>query len=154
MFWAKAVRVGLAAIVVAAGGTGLAVGYRQVVAADGKKPDRELLQGEWKIATAKMDGRDQEPMVGSLVSFTGDTVKTMVSPPGTFKLDATATPRHIDVVITEGRQDKQGKYLGLYKLDGDRLTLHISHPDGARPADFENRDGDHTILMIMERVKK
>jgi hypothetical protein len=42
---------------------------------------------------------------------------------------------------------------GIYKIDGDTLTMCLS-PTGERPAKFESTAGGQTILMTFKRMKK
>jgi len=158
MFWSKALTVGLAAAVLAVAGGGAAVvGYRQAVAAEEKKPDKEAIQGEWKVTDAKKNGQgppDKDEVIGQKLTFNGDKLK--FGPfEGEWKLDPSKDPRQIDCTVLEGPENEKGKVSqGVYKLNGDKLTLHLSHPGGERPTGFESKEGENCILLTMERVKK
>jgi RNA polymerase sigma factor (sigma-70 family) len=157
MAWANAVKVGLAAAVLAVAGVGAAVGYRQAVAAEEKKPDKDKLQGEWKVTSVKIGGRepdDKDHILKSPWVFKGDKL-TFEPFEAEFKLDPSKDPRQIDVTIQKGPDAEKGMTaLGIYKLDGDKLTIHACHPgDGQRPTDFETTGG-RNVLVTLERVKK
>jgi RNA polymerase sigma factor (sigma-70 family) len=158
MFWANALKVGLAAAVLAAAGVGAVVGYgRAVAAAEDKKSDKEKLQGEWKVVSIKMGGMDNpnKDQVGDKMTFNGDRME-LTPFKADFKLDPSKDPRQIDFTLTESPNDNEkGKVsLGIYKLDGDKLTLHASHPGGERPTEFESKEGQISMLFTLERVKK
>jgi RNA polymerase sigma factor (sigma-70 family) len=155
MFWAKVLKVGLAAAVMAVVGVGAALGY--AAAAEEKKPDMDRLQGGWTITDAKRNGRgpaDPNEVIGQKLTFNEDKMK--FGPfAGEFKLDPAKDPRQIDVTVLEGPENEKGKVAqGIYKLDGDKLTVHLSHPGGERPTSFESKEGENCILLTMERVKK
>ena len=158
MFWSKALTVGLAVAVLAACGVGaVAVGYAQAVAAEDKKPDEEKIQGGWKVTEAKKNGQDpadKDEVVGQVLTFDGDRMK--FGPfAGEWKLDPSKDPRQIDCTVVDGPENEKGKVSqGIYKLDGDKLTLHLSHPGGERPTSFESKEGENCILLTLERVKK
>jgi uncharacterized protein (TIGR03067 family) len=175
MFWAKTVKFGLAAAVLTAfGGGAAAVAYRQVdengrtavgrlidhvhgLHAD-KKPDKEKLQGEWKVVSIRLGGQDHphKDQVGEVMTFKDDGME-LGSFKATFKLDPAADPRQVDFTLTESPDPNQkGQVsLGIYKLDGDKLLIHAAHPGaGDRPTDFESKDGQVSMLFTLERVKK
>jgi uncharacterized protein (TIGR03067 family) len=142
------------------GGLGLGVGAwfaAPLIAAADDKPDvkaeKEKLQGEWKVTSAKKGGQDADKPVGDVVKFDGDK---FVVPDGEceYKLDPSKKPKQIDVSPLTG-EEKGKTFLGVYALDGDKLTLHIAYPDSTeRPTDLESKVGADTMLVVLERVKK
>jgi uncharacterized protein (TIGR03067 family) len=145
MFRAKALAVGLLAVV----GVG---------AAEDKKPDQDKFQGDWKIVSvsaAGMDPENKDQLVGLELAFRGG--KVSVEPfELEFQLDASKDPREIDFTILKSpNEGEKGKEVpGVYKREGDKLTVHFSYPGGPRPADFECKQGTRTTLVVLERVKK
>jgi uncharacterized protein (TIGR03067 family) len=177
MFWAKAIKVGIVSVVALVAGSGVAVAFLEGVAAEQsdrgvlrhvhhtlfrafhgprqeKKTDKDKFQGEWKVTSAKVDGKDPgEKLVLKAVTFEGDKVLLAQGQEGEFKLDADKDPRHYDMKVSSGPHT--GDFAGIYKLDGDKLTIHFAHhPGGDRPGDFECKEGGKTVLIVMERVKK
>ena len=163
MFWMKALKVGLAAAVVAAAGGGAAVGYaRLAAAAEDKKSDKDKLQGEWKVLSVKVGGNDAElrdEVVGQKMTFREDKMTLTRKSNGyfeaTYTLDPSKDPKQADFTVLVGPEADKGKVAAaIYKLDGAKLTLHLSHPGQDRPTDFESAAGQTSILLVLERVKK
>lgn len=175
MFWAKAIKVGLIAMIVAVVGSGVAIAYREGAIEQpntgvlrelhdsvfhsihgtlpGKKSDKDKMQGEWKVTAVKVDGKDADENLGlKALTFTGDKVVLGKDHEGTFKLDAEKSPKQLDLKLTAGPHP--GDFPGVYNLEADKLTIHVAHPGGERPGDFECKEGGKTILIALERVKK
>jgi uncharacterized protein (TIGR03067 family) len=71
---------------------------------------------------------------------------------GTTKLDPSANPMTIDVTYTEG--DIKGRTAaGIYKIEGDLLTICRSAPDQLRPTGFASQPGSGHTLMSYQREK-
>jgi uncharacterized protein (TIGR03067 family) len=145
MFRATALAVGLAAVLAVVGGT----------AAQDKKTDKELFQGDWKVVTVQVGGKDlRDQLPRKVVTFSGDKVTVMGD--AEYKLDPSKTPKQIDVTVGEGPDDgpdQKGTHPGIYKLDGDKLVIHQAQPGQDRPTGFESKEGTKTLLLTLERVK-
>ena len=91
--------------------TALAVSF--LLAGDAKK-DKEQLQGAWRPVSGEQDGQAQENAKEHLLTFEGDTFtikqKDQLFVKGTFTLDASKSPKAIDMRITEAiREEDKGK---------------------------------------------
>jgi len=72
---------------------------------------------------------------------------------GTITVDLKKTPHEIDVVEAGGQQMGQtGK--GIFKVEGDTITICMTIGDGERPTKFESPAGSQNILFTMKRVKR
>lgn len=121
--------------------------------------EAKLLEGEWNVVAVGADGHEGSPddhkrmrwvIKGNEIQVTypdGDNEKM------TFRIDPGKTPKQIDLIAQEGA--KKGADLGIYKLEGGRLTVCVRSDMAkgkGRPAEF---DGGAGLGMItLERVKK
>ena len=55
------------------------------------------------------------------------------------------------LIYSQGRIG-EGELLGIYKLDGDRLTLAY-HQGEPRPEKFESKPGSGVTLLVLEKKK-
>jgi uncharacterized protein (TIGR03067 family) len=154
------------------GGAGGSLAYRAVAgddkpapatpAAEENKPqkdDREALQGSWLAESHESGGvrRTEKELDGQGWVIKGDRI-TLKHGRGTggdliYTLDSSAKPKTIDAVRDfPGRTEAKGprpKILGIYKLEGDRLTVAFS-PDG-RPTEFGSKEGSKTFVYVFRR---
>ena len=73
--------------------------------------------------------------------------------PGSFTLDPTKSPKEMDLTIDEPEQRK-GKYLAVYELDGDTLKITFANVGQDRPTKLEAGKDDAWAMLVFERVKK
>ena len=71
------------------------------------------------------------------------------------KIDTDAKPfATIDLVIDDGPEEAKGKTSkGIYKIDGEKLTLCVSAPGKDRPKEFAQVD-DEAYLFELKKEKK
>ena len=127
----------MAALAFALGCLGMAAGVRPraVVADDSAEcPALKALEGTW--STSETDSLDAKWV------FKGDVVEVNVNGmeyKGKVKVDDKAKPHPtLDIDLTEGPEDSKGKTgKAIYKLDGEKLVVSVSHPGHDRPKDFE-----------------
>lgn len=116
------------------------------------KTDKDKLQGKWRITEAALHGRELPldravAILGDTVHFRGDRV--MLRTESTFTLDPSKSPKWIDMPSADGKG-----FVGVYSLDGDKLTLHVAVPGTTpRPTDLEFKKGVNTTRLVLERVK-
>lgn len=115
------------------------------------------LSGEWSCVSATIDGR---PMAGDTakelrLTITADRFKTQraaqVLFESTYKTDASKNPALIEMIGTEGElKDKPA--LGIYKLDGDTLTMCYVMPGKERPKAFDSPPNSGAFLIVWKRA--
>jgi uncharacterized protein (TIGR03067 family) len=70
---------------------------------------------------------------------------------GAYKADPSKKPATLDFTIAKGRKDEGKKLLGIYKLDGDNLTIAFADLGKDRPKSLEG--GPETEVTILKRKK-
>jgi uncharacterized protein (TIGR03067 family) len=130
------------------------------VADDAKRPkadaDAEKIQGTWVAASRERDGKKLTPADLEIFLFVITRDQFAFGPNffpnvlASYNLETTKSPKEIDLTVREGRQ--KGKTLkGLYRLDGDRLTLCIQFAaDGPAPTELAAKAGSGLELLHLK----
>jgi uncharacterized protein (TIGR03067 family) len=119
----------------------------------------KALAGTWKLAGEERGGVAVPKDQLFKISFTmhGDGKSTVHVPDGEFEtmstIDPTKSPKTIDIEYLGGLFQGQ-KQFGIYKVDGDRMTV-FSTPPGSKPEErpraFDSKTGKGSVL-VWERV--
>ena len=131
--------------------------------AEDKKPSKELrkMTGTWRITQHSAGGEalseEQIKELGAKLVIKGTKYtyyagKEVVGE-GTIKIDATKSPKTIDVNIEKG-MGKGETLKGLYKFDGKKWLVIFTNPGGKRPDSFETKKGDDRMSFTYVKVKK
>lgn len=134
----------------------LAVAVGAPPAKDPPKPEAALV-GEWVAEKVLVGGSDVLPALskdGIRLAFDAAGKATMAegkkkSTAFTYKLDAKADPPKIDLTPAAGARD--APYYGVFKVDGDTLTLAMTDTEADRPAKVEGFKGQ---VWVLRRAKK
>jgi uncharacterized protein (TIGR03067 family) len=122
-----------------------------------KKPAK--IEGTWLGISGITDGKKipDEVIEKIMLTVTVKAGKYSVSvdgkevEAGTYKTDDSKKPPYLDLTITEGK-DKGKTQLGIYKLDGDNLTVAFTTGDNKeRPKDFKGGEG--LEVSVLKRKK-
>jgi uncharacterized protein (TIGR03067 family) len=130
------------------------------VAEDESEKDLKKMAGDWVPVLMHLNGKKQPDKVAKAIRLTvsGDKYNTVVGEEkdeGTLKLDATKTPREMDITPSVG--ENKGKILPcIYELKGNELKVCYGLDGTGRPANFDaGKDGDGVIMLITyKRVPK
>src|SRR4051794_25834979 len=125
--------------------------------------DREelkRLQGTWAVMSQEHGGKksDAKSIANLTVEVAGTKVTTrdgvdVKEDASLTRLGARAKPGEVDLKITAGVDlDKVVK--GIWKLEGDTLTICIAEPDKERPKAFEAKEGSGHTLLVLKKAKK
>jgi uncharacterized protein (TIGR03067 family) len=121
------------------------------------KGDLAKLQGNWKTLIGPNKDRPITMEVkGKTIAakITGEDGE-MTSLKGELAVNDSAKPPTIDFTkFKNGQGDDVGDTLGIYRLEGDTLTLCVGNPSDARPTEFKaGEDNNAPRLMTFTRSK-
>jgi uncharacterized protein (TIGR03067 family) len=129
---------------------------------DATKKDQGKLQGTWQTVSGEFNGEKLDEELCKVLKFVCKGDKFEVQGPaeilnqyakGTFKLDATTTPKTLDITIGEG--DKKGDMVeSIYELDGENLKVCAKLVGKERPADFTTKAGSNMVSLVLKREKQ
>jgi len=125
--------------------------------------DLDKLRGTWLTVSLVNDGKtlvDEKtpPKAGPATKLVYEgnnwmikaADKTVAS--GKFKIDATKTPKEIDIMDESGTRNEKTK-LGIYEIDGDRYKYCLAPAGKPRPKMFTSKKGSGESLGVMKREK-
>jgi len=128
---------------------------------DDVRKELKALQGKWK--TVAMEAAGQPFPKDGIPAFTfviaADGKSTGQTPQEEFRVAITVNPKKNPKTIEnlhESGEQKGKKQYGIYKRDGDKLTVCMTPPGGAeadRPRDFTTKDTNN-VVFVFERVKE
>jgi len=120
---------------------------------------QQQLQGDWrahsddKSATLAVFGNELTFHHGDeFITREGDRVVLS----GVFRVDPTAKPQVIDLIILRSPNGKKnGQTLrGIYEVNGDELRWCSGAPNRTRPHEFAAREGSTQIVVTLKREQK
>jgi uncharacterized protein (TIGR03067 family) len=110
--------------------------------------DQENIQGIWQLNTGERGGKPFPDDVVKGVLFDGDKLTTKVKDRATtfaFKLFPDQMPKAIDL-------DMDGTIgQGIYRLEGNTLTIVHTEAGQDRPSEFATKDGTPLTMMVLKR---
>ncbi len=128
--------------------------------------DRNNLQGTWHSVSATRDGEkldntkhwrirlviDKDRISWQQALDEGNAASVV---PFSYRLDPSKDPKTIDLTWADAMSvNKNKKLLGIYRLQGDELTICVNWRDDTRPKQFESRKKSGYTLVTLERVGK
>ena len=122
----------------------------------GAEDKADKLEGKWVVVSVERDGKADDALKGAIREQTADkytlTPKEAKPVTGSYKIDASKTPKTIDLVPGEGRY-KDKTLLGIYQLDGDGLKICAAiAPGDDRPKEFAAKKA--TTYIVLKREMK
>jgi uncharacterized protein (TIGR03067 family) len=137
--------------------TMLAAMLGALVATDSSAQGAGNIQGAWAVVSAEQDARPATDVMEHRLTFSGDTFTIRRSDhilyQGTYLTDPGRKPAQIDFRHTEGTL-KGKTWKGIYRLEGETLTICDNAPDMTRPrpARFATRAGSGAICLVFKRA--
>lgn len=131
--------------------------FRRVSQDDPDKKDYRLFEGTWRFETIETEGQKLPAEAVKDASLTLKGEKFSLKSPegeyaGTFKIDATKTPKTIDVTFTEG-PEKGKTSRGIYELDDTIYKVCIAPEGRPRPKLFAAEKGSGHVLEVLKKEK-
>ena len=121
-----------------------------------KTPAGPSLVGEWVIEQATVGGQGPgaNPNPNRWV-FSADGTRAIFDSDGKSLVGGSyqADPK-VGFLDLDSGMPPESRYLCLYKLDGDTLTLNVGWQKAPRPTEFESPMGSQCTLYVMRRVKE
>src|SRR5262249_32772913 len=116
------------------------------------------LQGKWLPVSITVDGKtaDQDEIKDRSMVVKGSKATAMYKDKergtASLKVDRSKTPAHIDTTYEDGPA-KGTALKGIYKIEGDTLTICYGGIAMERPTEFESKPGSGTMLFVQKRAK-
>jgi uncharacterized protein (TIGR03067 family) len=121
------------------------------------RADLEKLQGTWtfeayeegakKTPAAELKGKRIFFGANQFIISKGEELLQV----GTIKLDPTDGHRDVDAAILAGPH-KGNTMLGIYRINGDKLTFCVDPEGNDRPSSFKTRKNTNVFLAVYQRV--
>lgn len=125
---------------------------------DASAKDLAKMQGDWMVATIVANGRkltdDEAQTLFRTVTGNQCTISNFNRPISkvTIKIDATKTLKTID--STPVGPTRSPPILGIYKFEGNKLTVCNSRPGMPRPTEFGAKAGSNQTEVVWQPEKK
>ncbi len=120
------------------------------------------LVGEWVVESVLQSGTPVAFPVGDKVhyEFTKDRTwrtyrgdQELIGRDSQFRVDAKSDPPQLDFVIRPNDPNPSRTH-GIFKIEGDTLTICLVHAGFERPTKFESPEGSSQTLYVLKRPKK
>ena len=115
-------------------------------------------QGTWVAVSFRRDGQETPAEIVRTITRTVENDHVVWKRNGKsfagtgMVLDPGASPKPIDVIPDGGRSAGQ-HVLGIYRLEGDDLTLCMADPGQPRPREFKAEKRSRHTLMTFHRQR-
>lgn len=131
-----------------------------IPAASEEKPGQEV-KGTWLVVRLQLDGKDITENLPSGAQLVLEDQKARfetserTSDLGTYYADSRGTPKIIDFTQTDAQTGEKSTREGIYKLEGDRLTICVQgkiQEIKERPSEFSADAGSGLVLVTFKRA--
>jgi uncharacterized protein (TIGR03067 family) len=115
-------------------------------------------QGTWEVVSFVREGEETPREIAATITRVVEDDHVTWYRDGksfagtTLVLDPARSPKTLDV-IPDGGPQKGKAVLGIYRLEGDELTVCMAAPNAPRPKAFDAAEGTGQTLMTFRRRK-
>ncbi len=131
---------------------------------DASKADLAKLRGTWLTVSLVNDGKtlvdeSTPPTPGPTTKLAYDRTNWIIKvgdkvvATGVFTVDATKTPKEIDILDESGMTNDKTK-LGIYELKGDTYKYCLAPAGKPRPTEFTSKAGSGHSLGVSKRERR
>jgi len=126
--------------------------------ADDSSVEKAKHRGTWSVISMIREDRDAEPEVLASIVRVVDGSRIVWKRDGKsfaglqFTLGKTDSARTIDL-MADGGPALGKRVLGIYRFEGEILTICVGDPGQPRPTSFEAKSGSRTTLQKFKRIK-
>jgi uncharacterized protein (TIGR03067 family) len=117
---------------------------------NGGVPDKDLLQGTWKLVRIEVGNQGN---LGTVLRIRGNkfTVKekTGTLTEGSIRLSASHGTKQLDLIVTEA----PSRYVvrAIYRLERNTWTMCLNLPDRPRPPDFAATNSRRIYIWVRQK---
>ena len=138
-----------------------ALAFANLAGGGDAKKDLDMMQGKWSVQSIKeSDGKNppDDELKNLEVIVKDDTMKIIYAPKKDtldafkLKLDPAKKPKAVDFTHTEG-PDKGKTELGIYKIEGDTVTICVNDFEKERPTEFKTKEGSKITVIVLKKMK-
>jgi uncharacterized protein (TIGR03067 family) len=129
-----------------------------VLCAMDEKDELKPVQGDWKVVTAKLAGKDFPEAIVKIMSLSMKADKYLVKvgnapDEGTIKVDAAKQPKTMEIKGTKG--PNEGKtFLTIFKVEKNKMTICYDLKGKVYPSAFESTEENGFFLVEYERIDR
>jgi uncharacterized protein (TIGR03067 family) len=126
---------------------------------DAAKKDLEKIQGRWTVQQAQREGKDAPDQLREKMAVKIDGSKLDIDDSESARkeiaeinLDPSKSPAAIDLKIS--RPGNNETLFGIYKIDGETLSICWTKHGGERPNEFKTKPGSDQVLFVLTRPRQ
>ena len=130
--------------------------------AEGSNSDQDLIQGSWERVSFERSGKEEKNALGTIEKYVGSKVFWIDKNDPCCECEFEVTlrpdkmPKEIDFTHKPDEDIEPGRETmkGIYRLEGDDLTICCGNGGGERATEFKTAESQKYWLMKLKRIKQ